>query len=91
VRRQYFKLVNHKTLLKGFVSERVPLNDGDTVKSGERVETVLTIETKNNYEYLLFEDLKPAGLEAVQLRSGDNKTLCVQGNQIQRWRERSPN
>jgi uncharacterized protein YfaS (alpha-2-macroglobulin family) len=72
VRRQYFKLVNSPTLLKGFVSERVPLNDGDTVKSGERVETVITIEAKNNYEYLLFEDLKPAGLEAVQLRSGEN-------------------
>jgi uncharacterized protein YfaS (alpha-2-macroglobulin family) len=72
VRRQYFKLVNHPTLLKGFVSERVPLNDGDTVKSGERVETVITIEAKNNYEYLLFEDLKPAGLEAVELRSGEN-------------------
>jgi len=72
VRRQYFKLVNHKTLLKGFVAERLPLNDGDTVKSGERVETVLTIEAKNNYEYLLFEDLKPAGLEAVEIRSGDN-------------------
>jgi uncharacterized protein YfaS (alpha-2-macroglobulin family) len=72
VRRQYFKLVNHPTLLKGFVSERLPLNDGDTVKSGERVETVITIEAKNNYEYLLFEDLKPAGLEAVQLRSGEN-------------------
>src|ERR1043166_5818254 len=72
VRRQYFKLVNHPTLLKGFVSERVPLNDGDTVKSGERVETVITIEAKNNYEYLLFEDLKPGGLEAVQIRSGDN-------------------
>ena len=50
----------------------MPLNDGDTVKSGERVETVITIEGKNNYEYLLFEDLKPAGLEAVQLRSGEN-------------------
>jgi uncharacterized protein YfaS (alpha-2-macroglobulin family) len=72
VRRQYFKLINHPTLLKGFVSERVPLNDGDTVKSGERVETVITVEAKNNYEYLLFEDLKPAGLEAVQLRSGEN-------------------
>jgi len=69
---QYFKLVNHPTLLKGFVSERVPLNDGDTVKSGERVEVVLTIEGKNNYEYLLFEDLKPGGLEAVQIRSGEN-------------------
>jgi uncharacterized protein YfaS (alpha-2-macroglobulin family) len=72
VRRQYFKLVNHPTLLKGFVAERVPLNDGETVRSGERVETVITIEAKNNYEYLLFEDLKPAGLEAVQLRSGEN-------------------
>ena len=72
VRRQYFKLVNHPTLLKGIVSERVPLNDGETVKSGERVEVVLTVEAKNNYEYLLFEDLKPAGLEAVQIRSGAN-------------------
>ncbi len=72
VRRQYFKLVNHPTLLKGIVSERVALNDGETVKSGERVEVVLTVEAKNNYEYLLFEDLKPAGFEAVQLRSGQS-------------------
>jgi uncharacterized protein YfaS (alpha-2-macroglobulin family) len=72
VRRQYFKLVNHKTLLKGFVSERVPLNDGETVKSGDRIEAVITVEAKNNYEYLLFEDLKPAGLEAVQIRSGES-------------------
>ncbi|HEX5885563.1 MAG TPA: alpha-2-macroglobulin family protein, partial [Pyrinomonadaceae bacterium] len=72
VRRQYFKLVNHPTLLKGIVSERVPLNDGETVKSGDRIEVVLTVEAKNNYEYLLFEDLKPAGLEAVQIRSGES-------------------
>lgn len=72
VRRQYFKLVNHPTLLKGIVSERVPLRNGERVRSGDRVEVVLTIEAKNNYEYLLFEDLKPAGLEAVQLRSGEN-------------------
>ncbi|HKS10201.1 MAG TPA: alpha-2-macroglobulin family protein, partial [Pyrinomonadaceae bacterium] len=71
VRRQYFKLVNHPTLLKGVVSERVPLSDGETVKSGDRIEVVLTVEAKNNYEYLLFEDLKPAGLEAVQIRSGE--------------------
>ena len=49
MRRQYFKLVNHPTLLKGIVSERVPLRDGETVKSGERVEVVLTVEAKNNY------------------------------------------
>jgi len=71
VRRQYYKLVGRPTLLKGYVYEKQPLNDGETIKSGERVETVITIEAKNNYEYLVFEDLKPAGLEAVQIRSGE--------------------
>ena len=33
---------------------------------------MITVEAKNNYEYLLFEDLKPAGLEAVQIRSGES-------------------
>jgi uncharacterized protein YfaS (alpha-2-macroglobulin family) len=75
VRRQYFRLVNHPTLLKGYVSERIPLNDGETVKSGDRIEVVLTVEAKNNYEYLLFEDLKPAGLEAVQIRSGESLNI----------------
>jgi alpha-2-macroglobulin len=65
-------MVSRPTLLKGFVYDRQPLNDGETVKSGERVETVITIEAKNNYEYLVFEDLKPAGLEAVQIRSGES-------------------
>jgi uncharacterized protein YfaS (alpha-2-macroglobulin family) len=71
VARQYFRLVARPTLLKGVVYERVPLLDGGTVASGERVEVVLTAEAKNDLEYLLFEDLKPAGLEAVELRSGD--------------------
>jgi uncharacterized protein YfaS (alpha-2-macroglobulin family) len=72
VKRQYFKLVGRPTLLKGLVYEKEPLNDGDTVQSGERVETLVTIEAKNNYEYLMFEDLKPSGLEAVEVRSGDS-------------------
>lgn len=71
VRREYFKLVGHPTLLKGHVYDRIPLREGEAVTSGDRVEVVVTIEAKNNYEYLLFEDLKPAGLEAVQLRSGE--------------------
>jgi alpha-2-macroglobulin len=71
-KREYFKLVGRPTLLKGFVYDRVPLRDGETVESGERVEAVITVESKNNYEYLLFEDLKPAGLEAVQIRSGES-------------------
>src|SRR5438105_10224776 len=72
VKRDYFKLVGRPTLLKGYVYDREPLKDGDSVKSGERVETLVTIEAKNNYEYLLFEDLKPAGLEAVEVRSGES-------------------
>jgi uncharacterized protein YfaS (alpha-2-macroglobulin family) len=70
VRRQYYKLVGHPTLLKGYVYEPVPLNDGGEVTSGERIETILTIEAKNNFEYLVFEDLKPAGFEAVEIKSG---------------------
>ncbi len=72
VKREYYKLVPHPTLLKGFAESREPLLDGDTVTSGERVETILTIEAKNDYDYLMFEDLKPAGFEAVEVRSGDN-------------------
>ncbi len=71
VKRQYYKLVGRPTLLKGQIYERVPLEDGGDVQSGERVEVVLTLEAKNDLEYLLFEDLKPGGLEAVQLRSGE--------------------
>jgi alpha-2-macroglobulin len=72
VKREYYKLVGRPTLLKGHVYDKQPLRDGETVKSGERVETLLTIEAKNNYEYLLFEDLKPAGFEAVEIRSGES-------------------
>ena len=71
VRRQYHRLVPEPTLLKGFVEERRALDDGGTATSGERVEVVLTLEAKNDYEYLVVEDLKPAGLEAVQVRSGE--------------------
>jgi len=72
VKREYFKLVGRPTLLKGLVYDKVPLLDGESVTSGERIETVLTLEAKNNYEYLLFEDLKPAGFEAVAVRSGES-------------------
>jgi len=73
-RREFYRLVGRKTLLKGFVYDRVLLKEGDTVTSGERVEVIVTVEAKNNLEYLLFEDLKPAGFEAVQVRSGEPMT-----------------
>jgi alpha-2-macroglobulin len=45
----------------------VPINDGDNLLSGELVEVELTLESKNDYEYLLFEDMKPAGFEPDDL------------------------
>jgi alpha-2-macroglobulin len=71
VRRDYYRLAPKPTLLKGVVYDKVPLRDGESVKSGERVEVVVSVETKNDYSYLIFEDLKPAGLEAVSLQSGE--------------------
>ena len=41
-----------------------------TLKSGELVEIELEIASKNDYEYLVFEDMKPAGFEPVDLQSG---------------------
>jgi uncharacterized protein YfaS (alpha-2-macroglobulin family) len=70
VRREYFRLAPRPTLLKGVQYDRVPLGDQSTIASGERVEVVVTVETKNDYDYLMFEDLKPAGFEAVELQSG---------------------
>ncbi|HEY0255933.1 MAG TPA: alpha-2-macroglobulin family protein, partial [Candidatus Methylacidiphilales bacterium] len=50
--------------------DRVPLQNGDQVTSGEQIEVVLKIHSKNTYDYLAFEDMKPAGCEPVDLRSG---------------------
>ncbi|QGJ68906.1 Alpha-2-macroglobulin [Planctomycetales bacterium 10988] len=50
--------------------DRVPLEDYSTLQSGDLVEVELVIESKNDYEYLLFEDMKAAGFEPVQVRSG---------------------
>jgi uncharacterized protein YfaS (alpha-2-macroglobulin family) len=43
----------------------------DTIlKSGDLVEVELVFDSKNDYEYLVFEDFRAAGMEAVDLRSG---------------------
>ncbi|HVT45659.1 MAG TPA: alpha-2-macroglobulin family protein [Thermoanaerobaculia bacterium] len=70
LKREYERLVGRPTLLKGYVYDKVPMRDGESIRSGERLEVVVTVEVKNDYEYLLLEDLKPAGLEAVELVSG---------------------
>ncbi|HUT25799.1 MAG TPA: MG2 domain-containing protein, partial [Sumerlaeia bacterium] len=52
--------------------ERAKLKSDDTLKSGDLVEIELVIESKNDYEYLVFEDMKAAGFEPVEVRSGYN-------------------
>jgi uncharacterized protein YfaS (alpha-2-macroglobulin family) len=49
---------------------REELADGATLKSGDLVEVELVIESKNDYEYVIFEDRKAAGFEPVEVRSG---------------------
>ncbi|MBN1671918.1 MAG: alpha-2-macroglobulin [Kiritimatiellae bacterium] len=50
--------------------ERRELANLATLKSGDLVEIELEIESKNDYEYLVFEDMKAAGFEPVEVRSG---------------------
>ncbi|NNC90331.1 MAG: alpha-2-macroglobulin [Akkermansiaceae bacterium] len=53
--------------------ERVALQSGDQVVSGDLIEVELSVESKNDYSYLVFEDWKAAGLEPVEVRSGYNR------------------
>ncbi|MFH0924913.1 MAG: alpha-2-macroglobulin family protein [bacterium] len=84
VNRKYYKLIEANKKIKVAGSrgqavdqqvekyERVELPDLSVLKSGDLVEIELEIESKNDYEYLIFEDLKPAGFEPVEVRSGYN-------------------
>lgn len=50
--------------------QRTELPNLSQVASGDLVEVELEIESKNDYEYLIFEDMKAAGFEPVEVRSG---------------------
>ena len=56
--------------------KRIPMTSGTAVPSGTLVEVELEIDSKNDYEYLVFEDLRPAGFEPVAVQSG------YDGNQL---------
>ena len=82
VNRIYYKLVEVDKKIKVAGSrgqaieqkvekyERQQVKDMQKLKSGDLIECELTIESKNDYEYLVFEDMKPAGFEPVEVRSG---------------------
>ncbi len=61
--------------------ERTELANFAELKSGDLVEVELTIDSKNDYEYILLEDMKAAGFEPVDVRSGYN------GNQLGAYME----
>ena len=50
--------------------KRIELANLAALKSGDLVEVELEIDSKNDYEYLIFEDPKAAGFEALLVRSG---------------------
>jgi alpha-2-macroglobulin len=50
--------------------ERTLLESLDQVQSGDLIEIELEMESKNDYEYLLFEDFKAAGFEPMEVQSG---------------------
>jgi len=50
--------------------EREPLPAGAVLSVGDEIEVELMLEAKNDYRYLVFEDMKGAGFEPVERKSG---------------------
>ena len=84
VKRNYFKLTRakktaavaggHGQLIDQQLEkqDRSPLVNLAQLQSGDLVEVELVIDSKNDYEYILLEDMKAAGFEPVDVRSGYN-------------------
>ena len=53
------------------------LPSGALLKSGDMIEVELVLDAKNDYEYVVFEDMKPAGCEPVEVRSGPGEGAGV--------------
>ncbi len=70
ISRSYVHLKPVPTLLQGVSEIMTPLDDKAFVNSGDRIEVVLRIECPRDMSYVLIEDPKPAGFEAVQVLSG---------------------
>jgi uncharacterized protein YfaS (alpha-2-macroglobulin family) len=59
---------------------REPLVEGDSIGSGDLIEVVLQLRAKQDLDYLVFEDIKPAGCEPVDLQSGEDWEPGVYSN-----------
>jgi uncharacterized protein YfaS (alpha-2-macroglobulin family) len=84
VNRKFYKLTRDDKTIKtpgttGRLSDkrvekyvRTEIANLSTLKSGDLVEVELEIDSKNDYEYILFEDMKASGFEPMLVRSGYN-------------------
>lgn len=93
VQREYYKLTPIKATTdvaggRGQVVtqqvekyRRVRLVNLAELESGDLVEVELIVDSKNDYEYILLEDMKAAGFEPVEVRSGYN------GNELNAYME----
>ncbi len=77
IERHYYRLHEVKKKVKTWYGEvtrikyaREELETGAGILSGDLVEVKIVIVAKNDYEYLVFEDFKPAGCEPLALKSG---------------------
>lgn len=52
--------------------DRTEVRSLEELTSGDLVEIELVVDSKNDYEYILLEDMKAAGFEPVEVRSGYN-------------------
>ena len=71
--RSVFDRARRKTITEKYRTieyDRKPLTEGDSLASGDLIEVSLKVEARNNFEYLVFEDPKPAGCETTEVKSG---------------------
>lgn len=81
-RRKFYRLIEEKpdqrvagsrgqvVTQQGFKYRREEMASDAPMKSGDLIEVELTIESKNDYEYVIIEDPKPAGFEPIDVQSG---------------------
>ena len=51
---------------------RTQIENLDSIESGDLLEIELVVDSKNDYEYIVLEDMKAAGCEPVSVQSGYN-------------------
>jgi|GEM_PF-1376845 len=70
IKRDYYKLDAFDTLLDGWRYEKTQWKDGDSVRLNSRIEEEITIQSNVTASYARVTDRLPAGLEPVDIHSG---------------------